>query len=237
MMNRSQSMRPGAEHATDRFGVLLLELVALVLLTAFSSISRPVLVIQGVLVLVILITSLRVSGTTPAQMNIALVTAAVMLFVVVIGGSWGSADVSGAISIGVGLLLAVGVVAVIRRIFEHERIGIAQLVGAFAAYIQIAVVFAMVFAGIDQMTDTAFFATGDADTPGVYLYFSVVTVTTLGYGDFSPGTSLGRSLVLVETLLGQIVLVVLVAYLVGSLGRQRPRLRDHERKPPGRGGS
>ncbi len=230
-------MRPGAVYATDRFGVLFLELLALVVLTAFSSTSRLALVLQGIIVLVILITALRVSGTTPTQMNVALVTAAAMFFVVVIGGSWGGEAVNGAISIGVGLLLAVGVVAVIRRIFEHERIGISQLIGALAAYMQIAVVFATLFAGVDQMTDQSFFAVGDADAPGVYLYFSVVTMTTLGYGDFSPGTSLGRSLVMIETLLGQIVLVVLVAYLVGSLGVRRPKLRDQTRSHSDDGGS
>jgi len=44
------------------------------------------------------------------------------------------------------------------------------------------------------------------------LYFSVVTITTLGYGDYSPITSTGQWLVMVETLLG----FVLVALVIGS---------------------
>jgi hypothetical protein len=40
---------------------------------------------------------------------------------------------------------------------------------------------------------------------------------TLGYGDLTPGGDIGRALIIVETLIGQIFLVVLIAYLVGSM--------------------
>jgi hypothetical protein len=42
------------------------------------------------------------------------------------------------------------------------------------------------------------------------LYFSFVTITTLGYGDFSPETSIGWCLVMLEVFLGLILLIVAV---------------------------
>jgi len=49
----------------------------------------------------------------------------------------------------------------------------------------------------------------------VFLYFSFVTITTLGYGDISPLTDKAGGLAIIEAISGQIYLVVLVAWLVG----------------------
>jgi len=49
-----------------------------------------------------------------------------------------------------------------------------------------------------------------------YLYFSYVTVTTLGYGDITPANALARSIVIVIAISGQLYLTVLVAMLVGK---------------------
>ena len=49
----------------------------------------------------------------------------------------------------------------------------------------------------------------------VFLYFSLVTITTLGYGDMTPLTDRAAGLASIEALTGQIYLVVLVAWLVG----------------------
>jgi hypothetical protein len=49
----------------------------------------------------------------------------------------------------------------------------------------------------------------------LFLYFSLVTITTLGYGDMTPLSDRAAGLASVEALSGQIYLVVLVAWLVG----------------------
>ena len=47
------------------------------------------------------------------------------------------------------------------------------------------------------------------------LYYSFVTISTLGYGDITPVTRLARSLCIIEAVIGQLYLVVSVAWLVG----------------------
>jgi len=56
-----------------------------------------------------------------------------------------------------------------------------------------------------------------------YIYFSFVTITTLGYGDIAPLTHKAGSLVILEAVTGQIYLVVVVAWLVGMHVSHRSR--------------
>lgn len=56
------------------------------------------------------------------------------------------------------------------------------------------------------------FGAGDSIYP---IYFSLVTMTTLGYGDITPATSTARTLAAFEAVMGQLYLAVLVARLVG----------------------
>lgn len=55
------------------------------------------------------------------------------------------------------------------------------------------------------------------------LYFSYITLTTVGYGDLTPDSGLTRALVVVEALSGQLYLVTVVAVLVGNFGMSRTR--------------
>ncbi len=80
---------------------------------------------------------------------------------------------------------------------------------------------AMLWANIYQLLET--FAPGSFEMPGgqiqndriLFLYFSLVTITTLGYGDMTPLTDRAAGLATVEALIGQIYLVLMVAWLVG----------------------
>ena len=49
-----------------------------------------------------------------------------------------------------------------------------------------------------------------------YLYFSFVTMTTLGYGDVTPVSSTAKSTTIIIAIAGQLYLTILVAMLVGK---------------------
>ncbi|GAA2516878.1 potassium channel family protein [Pilimelia columellifera] len=61
---------------------------------------------------------------------------------------------------------------------------------------------------------------GEPPTPSDTLYFSVVTLTSIGFGDIVPGGNLARAVTVVEALVGQLFLVSVVAV---SVSRFRPR--------------
>ena len=60
-----------------------------------------------------------------------------------------------------------------------------------------------------------------------------MTITTVGYGDFTAAGSLGRMLAVTEALIGQIYLVTVVALLVSNIGGERSleRVQESERDP------
>lgn len=64
------------------------------------------------------------------------------------------------------------------------------------------------FAGLDQYAGNELYWR--------YLYFSFVTLTTLGYGDVLPVNAYAETLVVLEAVVGQIYLTVLIAGLVGA---------------------
>lgn len=103
--------------------------------------------------------------------------------------------------------------AVTRRILKHQRVTLATLLGAISTYLLIAVTFTYLFLAVDAAQTGPFFA--DAEPTTSFMYFSLTTVTTLGFGDLSPTTELGRLLATTEAVIGQIFLVTLVAALVG----------------------
>ena len=59
------------------------------------------------------------------------------------------------------------------------------------------------------------------DSTTSFMYFSLVSITTVGYGDLAAATDLGRLLAASEALVGQVYLVTFVAMIVGLRIRQR----------------
>jgi hypothetical protein len=121
----------------------------------------------------------------------------------------------------IGALLALaGPPAIVRRLLTHHQIDITTVAGALCVYLLAGLLFAYVFYAIGAI-DPPFFAQ-TSDPNGVdYIYFSFVTIATLGYGDLTPRGDLGRMLAATEAVLGQLYLVSAVALLVSNLGRTR----------------
>jgi hypothetical protein len=117
------------------------------------------------------------------------------------------------------LLIMTAPAVILVRIFRHPIINVETILGAIDAYLMIGVSFAALYLMLDDV-DPHFFVQGAASSVK-YLYFSFVVITTLGFGDLTPRTDLGRVFVSLEALLGQIFLVTVVAVLVANMGRAR----------------
>jgi hypothetical protein len=131
-------------------------------------------------------------------------------------------------AVGLGALTVVVLWAVLREgpVTAH------RIRGAIAAYLLLAVFFAYVYGLIEYVYPGSLrfpegWQAGRGELHQGYLYFSVVTITTLGYGDITPIHPWARSAVMLEAIIGPLYLAILVARLV-SLGLEtgKPRPDD-----------
>ncbi len=117
------------------------------------------------------------------------------------------------------LLSLLAPVVVVRRLVHHERATAQTLAGAVSAYLLIALAFNFAFLTVDAFANTPFFGSEEPTTS--FMYFSLVTITTLGYGDLSAVEPFGRLLTTMEAVVGQVYLVTFVGMIVGLLVSQR----------------
>jgi Ion channel len=155
---------------------------------------------------------------------VAVVGAVVALLELLVGGS----TVRGIDALlNLGLVLATMSVIAVGVVDQHE-INRQSVSGAVCIYLFLGILFSYVYGAEASFGSAAFFAQGTDGTPATRIYFSYVTLATLGYGDYTPAGQPGRSFAVGEALLGQLYLVTVVALLVGRLGlrqRERPESR------------
>jgi hypothetical protein len=109
---------------------------------------------------------------------------------------------------------------VIKDVQEHG-VTLHTMFGVLCIYLLLGILFAFVYGAVGDLGSESFFAQHAAESTKNFLYFSFVTITTVGYGDLTAGTHLGRSMAIAEALAGQIYLVTVVAAIVGGLGAKR----------------
>lgn len=221
MLRDDRPPRPGAQYAKDRYLPVFLLLIGALGLATFLGDSRWLRIAVGLAVLGVVVGTLRATGVTPAHLRRVYV-ATFLLVGLVVGGGLAEVDwLEVAVSLTVAFALGYAAMSLVRRIFEQTEIGVQHVVASLVAYVEVAFMFGFLYGAAGVALSGDFFNSGVAGSMSDFVYFSVVTISTLGYGELTPATDLGRSLAMLETLLGQIFLVVLVAYLVGSLSPVR----------------
>jgi ion channel len=118
------------------------------------------------------------------------------------------------------LLVTATLPVTLTRVLRHERVTHETVFGALCTYVLVGLLFAFAYLAIDAVRDAPFFAQPGPHQESEYLYFSFVTITTLGFGDLSPAVGLPQALTALEALLGSVFLVTLVARLVTLWVRQ-----------------
>ena len=96
------------------------------------------------------------------------------------------------------------------------------LVGAFTGYFLLGVLYFFIFSFIDVVQpETINVNMQVADGLQEMFYFSFITLTTIGYGDFSPQTVLGQKIAILEGLTGQFYIAIVMAIFVGKFMAKR----------------
>ncbi len=210
----------------DRFGIVLVFVLLTIVVSALVEVGDSWA--SGLLVTVTsgaaIIAATRAVGLRPgwrrAALGVVLVVVGINVLLALLE-RLGVEALSPVDGVGVLWLLLVLVVPVlvIRRILAHGAVVMATLMGAVAAYLQIAVAYSVLFRAVDGWTATPFFGAVEPST--AYMYVSLTTIATLGLGDLAPVGSLPRLVLASEAVLGQVFLVTVVALVVSRFADAR----------------
>lgn len=206
-------------YARHRYGILFFSL----LLSLFLIPGARVLGMRGSVVEFFLAANLvaAVVAVGPGRLRrVALVILSIAL-AVRLGGGWLDHD-----ALSTGSLALWGVIALLAAAsalvyaLRGRDIGREQVFAALGAYLLAGFFFGLIFWVIEQVSPASLSIGGATPPDGIStwdaIYFSFVTLASLGYGDVLPVSDSARGLAVVEVVGGQLYLAVMVARLVSA---------------------
>jgi len=178
--------------------------------------------IGTVLVGATLLLALNAAEIKPSFLRTAVAVVAVAVVAVIIASAAGEGSTADAITaIANGLLVALAPPAVAVGVYRNLRttgtVTVTVVAGVLCLYLLLGLFFAFAYVAMQNLGGAPFFANGASAVTSRAVYFSFVTLTTVGYGDYTARTNLGHTLSITEALVGQIYLVTIVAAIVGRL--------------------
>jgi hypothetical protein len=122
------------------------------------------------------------------------------------------------------LCILYAVVFTAYSVFYLRHISASEIWEVVNSYILIGYLFAILYRLVEKYQHGSFFIEGP-EKRGVaeYVYFSFVTMTTVGYGDMHPTSALAQRLSVIQAIWGHFYFALVVAYLLNKLSRNVAR--------------
>jgi voltage-gated potassium channel len=116
-------------------------------------------------------------------------------------------------------------IVILKHIFKDRKITLNEIYAAICAYLLIGIIWGFIYFLAVHFNPNAIASslspTGYANSISEILYFSFITLTSTGFGDIYPVSSIVRAITYMEAIIGQIYLVVLIGWMVGTLANTR----------------
>lgn len=213
-----------------RFAILVASLMLLVVLTALDA----ELHYESLLVKVAL-TIVLAAGVYASSNHRWVFVGALVLVVAPLGGNWGSQFVHSESldvvrHIGTVLFLSYVGVLVLYEVHDELEVSLDTVLGGVAVYLLIGVIYISIYEIVIDLAPGSFLfqgrdlevVIGDPNTIhglSVLMYYSFVTLTTLGYGDVTPVRPMAQMLSTSEAIAGQLFVAIFIARLVALYTR------------------
>lgn len=126
--------------------------------------------------------------------------------------------------LSIGLLLILSMIAILQEVLRARRVTVHTISGSMSIYLLATLLWGVAYTVIELIWPGSFsvsfveIGTQGATASDIFaelFFFSLVTITTAGYGDVTPISPQAQSLTSLELVIGQIFLAILVAWLVG----------------------
>jgi len=138
-------------------------------------------------------------------------------------------------------------IEILYHIIKSKEVTTDIIFGAICVYLLIGVIWGLLFIFIEVIHPGSFLAEQiitkatkhefiHLSNYRYFIYYSFVTLTTLGYGDITPLAGPARSLSALEAVTGQLYIAILIARLVGlhishSIKKESKQLKDEDKRP------
>ena len=154
------------------------------------------------------------TGPWAARGAVALLLAALVLQVL---NFLGVANLEGPLTVLALMIVLGALVATFAELVGDRESTADSLVGAIFGFFVIAAACALLFRQLEGSHPGSFRFPEGGDLDTQMLYFSIVTVTTVGYGDITPATSIAQICAALEAALGTLYIAILIGRIVGQL--------------------
>lgn len=187
------------------------------------------LLAQSLLMAALVVTALFAENATRARwrrVGLLVGVSVVGLIAATIAGPRGQSEravmfgLSGVLAIVGAVIVARGVVTGIR---VERRVTLHSVMGALTIYLLAGLIFAFAYGVLDQILSGPVLSNLGPDKHPEEVYFSFITLATVGYGDITPIVPAARMTAVLEALFGQLYLVTIVAVIVSNVGAGRVR--------------
>jgi ion channel len=222
------SRRPGerwsrfATRVANAFGLVLLLVIAIYVLASLAPYTD-----WGALALAVVTAACAIVGLISAEAGPRLLRGSIALGALAVALALAAALGAGSrvlatSALAGALLLATAAGKVLGAVLSEHEVGFRTILGAISVYVLLGILFTYVYLAIEKLQPGEFF--GQPVKTGDFVFFSITTLTTTGYGNLVPNGQPGKMLSGLEMLIGQIFVVTLIAGLV-SLWRPGSRKR------------
>jgi Ion channel len=206
--------------STDSYGLVLLLVVVTYVVSVSLTEARAASVVLVVQLATVWLT-LRTSRARPVVRHVADIV--LCLGAIVAAGSFfvhqRGAQLGGIFAV-CGLLYLIAPFSILRDLIRR-KIDRESLLGAVAAYLLLGMFFAFAYQAAGELGSVPFFGSAGHGSLSQDLFFSFVTMTTVGYGNLVPAANPGQTLAVMEAVVGQLFLVVAVGKVISGLQPRR----------------
>ena len=133
----------------------------------------------------------------------------------------------GSISTICCLLYLIAPFSIVRHLVFRPEVDSETLLGAIAAYLLIGMFFAFAYKAAGEFGSVPFFGPDGHGSLSQDLFFSFVTMTTVGYGNLVPAANPGQTFAVLEAVIGQLFLVVAVGKIISNVSLKRNNRSGH----------
>lgn len=216
MSNRYSDI-PSATKAPN-YGMLLLVLCMLIVLAPVATRAESAYGVEALFNLVLVVGAYSAASRGGRLLSFVALTALTMAtrWSALLWGGFGLELASAATTV---VWIALAILIVGRELFRQREVATNMILGAIVVYLLMAVAFAYLYEILELFQPGSFSGIPDGANPqqlgDALIYFSLASLTTMGYGDIVPVSSLARPVAVIEGVFGTLYIAVMIARLVG----------------------